>query len=84
MPKDDKPHRLRVEAPDSTPVTTSIGLDKDLSLVITLEPVKVPAKERAPVRTAPRLPTTPTTKPQCSPNYYFDDQGTKKFKPECF
>jgi serine/threonine protein kinase len=29
-------------------------------------------------------PPLPAAKPACNPNYYFDGQGNKHFKPECF
>jgi len=29
-------------------------------------------------------PPPPGNKPDCNPNYYFDEQGQKKFKHECF
>ena len=32
----------------------------------------------------PGVTKPPPTKPNCSPNFYFDAQGDKHFKPECF
>jgi eukaryotic-like serine/threonine-protein kinase len=37
-----------------------------------------------PVTSKPAAMTKPTAKPTCNPNYYFDAQGDKHFKPECF
>jgi hypothetical protein len=34
---------------------------------------------------APASPPPQTkAKPDCDPNYFYDDQGRKHFKPECF
>lgn len=52
----------------------------------------------APASAAPVMPTVtkassrpsvppknpPKTNPECSPNFYFDENGNKHFKPECF
>jgi hypothetical protein len=32
----------------------------------------------------PSLAPHAKSKPDCDPNYFFDDQGRKHFKPECF
>jgi serine/threonine-protein kinase len=38
-------------------------------------------RKSAPI--APHATTTTTTKPSCSPPFYFDKDGTKRFKTEC-
>jgi len=43
------------------------------------------APAAAPETTPPPAATPPPAKkPDCNPNYYFDAQGRKHFKPECF
>jgi hypothetical protein len=47
---------------------------------------KVTTQMAAPVPAPPPAapPAPPAAKKNCSPNYYFDAQGNKHFKPECF
>jgi hypothetical protein len=42
-----------------------------------------PARESASAA-APRPESSPAKTSACDPNFYFDDQGNKHFKPECF
>jgi serine/threonine protein kinase len=42
-----------------------------------------PGTAAAPAPAAPASASAPTN-PNCDPNYTLDDQGRKKFKPECF
>jgi hypothetical protein len=48
----------------------------------------LPARDKPllepPVVLAPPLPEKPAPRPGCNPNFYFDAQGDKHFKPECF
>jgi len=48
-------------------------------LVVPQAEATAPSPKRAPV-TAPK----PAAKKNCDPAYYFDNDGTKHFKPECF
>ena len=45
-----------------------------------------PETAAAPAVSPPAAPTAPAAskKPDCNPNYYFDAQARKHFKPECF
>lgn len=43
-----------------------------------------PAIKPSPQRPAPSSKALPAPSPNCNPNFYFDSQGEKHFKPECF
>lgn len=43
-----------------------------------------PALKSSPRRPAPSSKAPSAPSPNCNPNFYFDSQGEKHFKPECF
>jgi len=47
-------------------------------------PPNKPAKSSAVGHSKPQSATSTTPRPNCNPNYYFDQQGEKHFKAECF
>ncbi len=86
MAKDDRPHSVRAEATGYTASSRSVTLDKDVDLVLPLERTKeTPAKVRGALPRGAGAVNAPAKAPSanCSPPYYFDEQGLKKFKPEC-
>jgi hypothetical protein len=62
--------------PEPVPATTTQEPPKPSTAKLTRPLKKVSAK------TTPPLPSAPAA--NCSPNYYIDAQGDKRFKPECF
>jgi serine/threonine protein kinase len=60
-------------------------MDRDAEVFTAIEPA-IPIKKRPASRTgavASSAPTLPLPKTTCSPPYFIDDRGIKKFKPEC-
>jgi serine/threonine-protein kinase len=43
-----------------------------------------PAVAKMPPAPAPAPAAAPASNPNCNPSFYFDSQGNKHFKPECF
>jgi len=86
-----KKHRVRAEAPDHQTESREIVLDADADIVLVLEklaakpePVAEPSVAR-PTRRAATVakPIKAAAADDCKPPYYFDDQGFKKYKPQC-
>jgi hypothetical protein len=76
---------VRAEAPGYASGAASFVLDADVDIVLTLEPnKKAPnAGPRVPAPSEKSTTPKPSSKPSCSPPYYFDEQGLKQYKPEC-
>lgn len=90
-------HRVEVSADGYEPQTHSVTFGRDQEVVVNLTRTSSPqapktttAARRA--RSIPRpvpaplpTPTPEATEPvsQCSPPYYYDDRGVKKYRPEC-
>jgi serine/threonine-protein kinase len=91
MPRDGAMHRVRAEASGHATTTTGITLDNDATIVLTLEKERPNAALRRPRGTGPgpRPNVIPTASPvampkvDCSPPYWVDERGIKRFKPEC-
>jgi hypothetical protein len=75
-------------------VSKAILLNKDVKIVLPLVPTKpaahwhrsppVATTQAAPQTTPPpRSTATATDSSNCTPPFYFDEQGIKKLKPEC-
>src|SRR5262249_29620009 len=79
---DDRIHSLRAEATGYAPRTSAVTLDKDLHLVLALEKVHA-VREAAPKASAKPVQTAEATNGSCVPPYYFDENGIKKYRPEC-
>jgi hypothetical protein len=48
-------------------------------------PASIQSAAPKPVAKAKPAPAPqPRSKPNCDPNYYHDDKGIKRYKPECF
>jgi serine/threonine-protein kinase len=84
-------------APPSDPVAAASAASTSLPAIASTPAAPIaPARPGAPQRKAapapkPAQPETPApaapkpaAKPDCSPNFYFDSNGEKHFKPECF
>jgi serine/threonine protein kinase len=80
-------------APASATAIPSAGSHSHATHAATQAPPPSPAAPQTSVVTAvavlpPRPPPSAAphakAKPDCDPNYFFDDQGQKHFKPECF
>jgi len=79
---------LRVEAPGHLPIERSLRVTRDQELVLSLQAspptatalasVRPPVPVRAPTPAPPPIATA-----DCTPPYYLDARGVKKFKPEC-
>jgi eukaryotic-like serine/threonine-protein kinase len=80
VPADARQHQLRAEAAGYEPTSTMRIFDKDTAVVLTLKKREAqpltPSKRRAPTPSA-------AVKGNCSPPYFFDENGIKTFKPEC-
>ncbi len=75
-------HSVRAEANGYLPRTVQIVVDKGADLVLTLD--RAPSQgSRAAPRPARTTDVRGVTPPNCTPPYYIDGQGIKKFKPEC-
>jgi hypothetical protein len=87
---------LRVEADGHFPIDRELHVTKDQELVLSLQPIVAHVSLPSPASSPPpRLPTrsrgasVPAPPPalppvlDCSPPYYLDSRGVKKFKPEC-
>lgn len=83
-PYDTKTHVLRVEAPGHQPLEQRIQLTSDLDLLLTLKSVTA-APTGTPTRTprAREAAKPVATQVSCSPPYFIDARGIKKYKPEC-
>lgn len=88
---DPNTHKLRAEAPGYIPRTVEFSKVKSIAIVLTLERM-APAKGAASTRaggavgtaTVPSATAVATdVKQACAVPYFIDDQGIKKFKPEC-
>lgn len=89
-------HEVLVEAEGHVPVRRHLDLSTDQELVLTLQsaaPAPLEDKEPQKVVRAP-TPTGPRTRPtseerseppsaRCSPPYYYDARGIKKYRAEC-
>jgi serine/threonine-protein kinase len=93
-PADRRAHMVRAEAPGHITSSREIRLDKNVDLVIALDPQPADgsiSKPRAPGATSEPKPndrarTEPapaSQAPSCDPPYSVDERGIKKFKPEC-
>jgi len=71
-------------AASSTPAPTAVSAPHGVpaKASITKATTQMAAPVPAPPPAAP--PAPPAAKKNCNPNYYFDAQGNKHFKPECF
>ncbi len=80
---------LRVEAPGHLPIERSLHVTRDQELVLSLRSVPptvtaaVTAKPPVMVRAPSPPPPSPVANIDCTPPYYLDARGVKKFKPEC-
>jgi hypothetical protein len=94
QPADRHAHTVRAEAPGHIASSREIRFDKNVDLVIALDPQPGDgsiSKPRAPGTSAEPKPndrgrTEPPTAsqaPSCDPPYTVDERGIKKFKPEC-
>jgi serine/threonine-protein kinase len=80
--RDTAPHRVRAEATGYVPVHREVRLDRDLDLQLVLAPA--PAGSTPAPRRPRRGPDrTEGSKPNCAQPYTLDDQGIKKYRPEC-
>jgi hypothetical protein len=83
-------------APLPVAPTDTSSATKDAAAVVPSHATPPPPKKDTPPPATPpaltppaqRVPTPPATPAapakNCSPNYYFDKDGNKHFKPECF
>lgn len=90
-------HTVRAEAPGHAPKATTFKATRDARVVLALEKEKVepaasasasaaaaPSAKPVPTATvAPRPSGTATVKKDCSSPYFLDQDGVKRFKPEC-
>jgi len=76
LPEDDLDHELVITARGYKTQSKTIRLEKNVDFALTLLPKQQKAKATE---------TTPTAAPatNCSPPYFFDERGIKKYKPEC-
>jgi len=91
---DGNQHTVRAEAQGYTSTRTAFILDRDADIVLALERAKkdrdpVPAAGRprphsGPAPAAPPPAAAPAApSPDCTPPYYVDQRGIKRYKPEC-
>lgn len=88
-------HRVEVSADGYQSQTHSLTFGQDQEVVVNLirsaSPKSVttspsrprPGPRRAPVSAPPPAPEVTEPVPQCSPPYYYDERGVKKYRPEC-
>ncbi len=92
-------HTVRAEAPGHAPKTTTFKATRDARVVLALEKDKAeptasasasasaasaPSAKAVPAGTAAPRPTgAATVKKDCSSPYFLDQDGVKRFKPEC-
>ncbi len=80
---------LRVEAPGHLPIERNLHVTRDQELVLSLRSAPPAATMAATVKppVMVRAPSPPPPSPianvDCTPPYYLDARGVKKFKPEC-
>jgi eukaryotic-like serine/threonine-protein kinase len=96
-PDPERTYRIVAEADQHLPESRVVTFDRETDLVLVLqhEPIPEPAVSvsataaphhaRKPGRTPERASAPPKPGPPagCSPPYYFDADGTKKFKSQC-
>jgi serine/threonine-protein kinase len=98
-PADGEWHVLRAEAAGFTPIERRLKFDLDVDMVLVLQPLPTaapsatappPSRQRQQPAAAPRpaaapqpAPVKPKSDPKCSPPYYLDERGIKKYKPGC-
>jgi serine/threonine protein kinase len=79
---DESLHTVRAEARGYATRAVQIGVDNGVDLVLTLDRApNVRARPPTP-RTAPPARSSEAS-PDCTPPFYIDEHGFKKFKPEC-
>jgi hypothetical protein len=91
-------HRVEVSADDYQPQVHSVTFGRDQEVVVNLMRVSSPQAPKTtatstrrprqnprPVQAPPPGPSPAAAEPvsQCSPPYYYDDRGVKKYRPEC-
>jgi eukaryotic-like serine/threonine-protein kinase len=76
VPKDGKPHTIRVEAKGYAPASKSMTFDKALELRFALTPSR--GTSPTPPTASAKAPT-----PDCNPPYTFNEKGFKIYKPQC-
>jgi serine/threonine protein kinase len=93
-PADRRTHTVRAEAPGHVTSSREIRFDRNVDLVIALDPEPADSampKSRGPGKSGEQKPsdrshTEPAPGsglPSCDPPYSVDERGIKKFKPEC-
>jgi len=75
-----------VETPSKKKTAKAAARPSHHAIAPETAPAAAPATLPPPAATPPPPAATPppAKKPDCNPNYYFDVQGRKHFKPECF
>lgn len=88
-------HDLLVEAPGHIPERRRLDLSTDQELVLMLHaaPLPLQQEDRASKRIRPKAPSSASKSPtvvsseqqkeKCSPPYYYDARGIKKYRREC-
>jgi serine/threonine protein kinase len=85
---DERLHVLRVEAPGHVPVERKLRLTTDIELLLTLK-ASPPPRALESAHPQPQPPVVPQPMPRpiatasCTPPYFIDARGVKKYKPEC-
>lgn len=85
---ESKRHRLEISAPGYQKSSKEITFDRDLEMVLTLRrlrqaPKAVKSKQPEPAPEAVQAPALGPALKSCSPPYFYDERGVKKYKPEC-
>jgi serine/threonine-protein kinase len=78
-------HTVRAEARSFVARRVQIVVDKGADLLLTLDrvPAQTATLATAGASTARTAQTASAPAPDCTPPYYIDSQGIKKFKPRC-
>jgi eukaryotic-like serine/threonine-protein kinase len=90
-------HQLRAEAEGYVTRELDVNFDKDVNLELALEPNRAAAhgsrrggiasapkaKAKTGAVSAPSAASDAAPKPACSPPYFVDSEGLKRYKPEC-
>ncbi len=90
VPSDEVIHSVRAELAGYAPKTVMVAPGRDSDVVVVLEPLvfkgaprSVPAPAPPPAQSAVGPSDAKASGSRCSPPYFIDAEGIKKFRPEC-